>query len=171
MKRTARKNAPVMTFVAAVDACASLRGRSRTGKGALTSNHAGKVVSSRSCWRGSLEIDAALRQDPAHAQANRWDYGLGYTDPAGTERALWVEVHSAETSEVSCVLAKYNWIRSFLQHSATDLLQLTNKGDHSAVRPFTWVQSGRYNILANSRQRRELDQSGLGRPVAVLQLP
>ncbi len=49
---------------------------------------------------GSINLDASLR--PVCPNVARWDYGIGLAE--GDVRIIWVEVHPAETSEVSAIL-------------------------------------------------------------------
>ena len=58
---------------------------------------------------------------PEFANQTRWDYGLGYQPANGREQAVWVEVHSATTKEVSAVLRKLGWLRDWLEEHAEQL--------------------------------------------------
>ena len=119
---------------------------------------------------GSIDLDAALRQVPEHASASRWDYGIGYRPKREPEQAVWVEVHSANTSQVSVVLRKLQWLRDWLNgDDAEQLKQMTDAAD-SGIR-FVWVASNGVKILKNSPQSRRLSMSGIGNPVPRLQLP
>ena len=168
-----RANAlPSRKFIGAVDQCAHLAGLARPGKSALTRDHASQLdCADSSRWSGSLDIDAALRLVGEHARANRWDYGVGYVDPAGIERAVWIEVHSAETSEVAVVIRKLRWLKDYLATHALTLRQLTLAGDDAQVARYVWIASGRYNIPPNSPQLRSLATAGLNRPRGRLVLP
>jgi hypothetical protein len=55
----------------------------------------------RSAFKDSLDLDTATRQ--AHKDDHRWDYLLGHT---ATGHVVALEVHPAETSEVTRVIAK-----------------------------------------------------------------
>lgn len=81
----------------------------------------------------------------------RWDYVIGYG-----QHAYFVEVHSAETSEVKMVLAKLGWLRNWLKTQAPELAKMK-----SSVNTFVWIPSGRVNILPSSPQAMRLNQSGL----------
>jgi hypothetical protein len=140
------------------------------GKQALKRDHARQVqCADEKRWSGSIDLDAALERRSQFAQSSRWDYGLGYIDPNGRECAVWVEVHSAETGEVSTVIAKLRWLRDFLQSHCPKLLELTQRGPEKTR--FVWVASGRCNILPHSPQMRRLRSSGLDPPCQRLQLP
>jgi hypothetical protein len=140
------------------------------GKQALPKAHRAQVVcTDEGRWTGSIDLDAALAKNSEHASANRWDYGLGYKAPDGLESALWVEVHSAETGEVSCVIRKLKWLKDYLPSNCPDLWALTRKTPEDLR--FVWVASGRYAILPNSPQLRALRTAGLDPPVPRLVVP
>jgi hypothetical protein len=168
-KSTAKKSRP--TFTDAVKAAPSpVAAALRSGKQALSRAHRRQVVcEDEARLTGSIDLDAALAQDPEHANANRWDYGLGYKDPGGRESAVWVEVHSAETSEVSTVIRKLRWLKDYLPTNCPALWALT-RATREELR-FVWVASGRYAILPNSPQIRALRAAGLDPPVSCLVLP
>ncbi len=120
--------------------------------------------------RGSLDIDSALANDPAFAQQNRWDYGFGYQQSSGSpEIAVWVEVHSAHTSEVSVVIRKKNWLRDYLLNSCADLWALTS-GQGRPLEQFYWVASNGVKISKNSPQARALATAGVVWPQNILRL-
>lgn len=113
---------------------------------------------------GSANIDRDCRA--AHPQATRWDYVIGY-ERSGEPVAHFVEVHSAETSEVSKMSRKLNWLCEYLaQPPQAKLARLR--------REFHWVQSGRFNIPKTTPQYRLLQTTlrkrGLNWPVARLTL-
>lgn len=159
-----------MTFRKAVEAAPQPVNRAyRPGKQALESRHRGKVSCADSRrLTGSIFLDSALAQEPGYTNKPRWDYGLGYKPENGRECAVWVEVHSATTSEVSAVLKKLRWLRDWLNTEAEQLMRMTNfsKGD---VR-FVWIASSSIKIPKNSRQARQLSQSGISSVQKHLQL-
>ncbi len=108
---------------------------------------------------GSLDLDGALARHPGHARSPRWDYGLGYKPPKGGERAIWIEVHKAETGEVSVVLNKLQWLRDWLAGEAPGLRRLTDRGPPADR--YVWIATGKIRIPSNARQRRRLNQAGL----------
>lgn len=121
---------------------------------------------------GSVALDAELRRDPSHSRAARWDYGIGYASPAGVERALWIEIHPANTSEVSRVLEKLAWLKRWLHEEAVELGALTTLGHESSPGPYVWLatESGTH-IQSGSSAARRLAQAGLDRPRRTLRLP
>ena len=140
------------------------------GKQALENRHRRLVTCTDSRrLTGSINLDSALAQEPGYADKPRWDYGLGYKPQNGRERAVWVEVHSATTREVSAVLNKLQWLQDWLNSEAEQLKKMTffAKDD---IR-FVWIASSRVNIPKNSPQFRRLSQSGIKRVRKHLPLP
>ena len=120
--------------------------------------------------RGSIDIDSALQGDPAFAQLNRWDYGFGYQSAANQpEIAVWVEVHSAHTSEVSVVIRKKNWLKNYLIAECADLWKMTSLNQRS-LGQFYWIASKGVQISKNSPQARLLASSGISWPQSILVL-
>ncbi len=136
-----------MDFKEAISATPLLKNAYRNGLQAL-GNYSNKVKPSdtKKC-EGSVDIDAAVKG--IYPNASRWDYALGYD---GT--TYFIEVHSAETSQVTPVLKKFRWVKEFLVADAPEL----NK--HRKKR-FYWISSGGNNILKGSPQARQLAQSGI----------
>ena len=161
-----------MSFEGAVQAePPPVNGAYRPGKQALENRHRG-LVDCKDTRRltGSIDLDSALKKQPGHAGAARWDYGLGYRPPAGKrEQAVWIEVHSATTGEVSAVLRKLQWLRDWLNDGAGRLKRMTDRAAPD-IR-FVWIASAGVNIPKNSRQARELSQSAIQRPRKQLSLP
>ena len=119
---------------------------------------------------GSIDLDSALKKQPGHASAARWDYGLGYRPPAGKrEQAIWIEVHSATTGEVSAVLKKLQWLKDWLNDGAGRLRQMTDLAAPD-IR-FVWIASAGVNIPQHSPQARRLSTSAIQRPRRRLSLP
>jgi hypothetical protein len=140
------------------------------GKQALEREHIQKVqCTDEKRWTASINLDATLQRRPRFAQSSRWDYGLGYIGPQGLESAVWVEVHSAETSKVSEVITKLDWLKEFLQQECLSLWKLTMRGPEGTR--FVWIASGRYNIPAHMPQLRKLQSKGLDPPRRSLKLP
>lgn len=151
---------------------AAVAGAGQPGLKAL-GGHAAKVqCSTPRRITGSIDIDTALASDPAFAQSNRWDYGFGFMaqDNDSTEIAVWVEVHSADTGEVSTMIKKKKWLRDYLISQCEDLWKLTAIKDR-AVEEFHWVASKGVHINRNSSQARALSQAGISWPQSVLKLP
>jgi hypothetical protein len=119
-------------------------------------SHKIKLEKQANC-QGSVEIDKAVEK--LYPQENRWDYALCYA-----EKVYFVEIHSADTSEVSVVLKKFEWLKKWLREKAPLIERL------KAEQPYFWVQSGHYDILKGSRQSKQIAAAGL-RPIKELKLP
>jgi len=142
------KNNKNQAFKEAVEQTEDVKNCYKTGLQAL-GNHSKKIeVSDTSKCEGSVEIDRCV--ESKYPQDNRWDYTLSYKG-----KVYFVEVHSAETSEVSVVLKKLQWLKDWLNQQAPLIKKL------STDEPYCWIQSGRYNILKGSKQERLLAQKGL----------
>ena len=127
---------------------------------ALEQHHQRKVSrADGSQLTGSIDLDTALQPVHRYTNAPRWDYGVGYKPRSGGERAIWIEVHRAVTSEVASVLRKRNWLRGWLAREANELRRMTDRGD--AGERYIWIAAGRINIPRNSPQARRLSKSGL----------
>jgi hypothetical protein len=99
---------------------------------------------------GSVDVDAALETDLASEP--RWDYAIGYGG-SEDETVHWVEVHPATDGQVRAVLAKLDWLRSWLKRHAAPLGAMKCR--------YIWVSSGTTAISPNAPARRMLAQKGL----------
>lgn len=160
-----------MSFREAVHAAASPADTAwREGKQALAGAHRGRVdCATPRRLTGSLDLDSALAHEPRHASAPRWDYGIGYRPERGDERAIWVEVHPASTSNVKEVLAKLDWLQRWLSGEAPQLKAMT--GAAGAPKPFVWIAADGVRIQRGSPQARRLSAAGLDMPRHRLSLP
>lgn len=95
---------------------------------------------------GSVDIDECTKD--IYPNDSRWDYALGYD-----EKAYFIEVHPASTSDVTTVIAKAKWLNGWLKRNAKDLEALWASDN------LYWVASGKIKILPKSRQYRMLMQS------------
>lgn len=162
-----------MTFKKAVeDAPYPVNRAYHRGKQALENKHRGKVSCTDSRrLTGSIFLDSALEKVPGYADKPRWDYGLGYKPEKGKgqECAVWVEVHSAKTSEVSAVLKKLQWLRDWLNTEAEQLRKMTLLAKDGFR--FVWIASSRVDIPLNSPKARLLNTKGISKPQKRLSLP
>ena len=149
------------TFKQAVEAAPSpVNEALRPELQALDRDHRRKVSCPDACrLTGSIDLDEALRPIRRYAQAPRWDYGIGYKPPSGNEHAVWIEVHKAETGEVSAVLSKLQWLRDWLGAEAPALRRLAPQP--AAGDAYVWIAAGKIHIPRNAPQRRRLSQHGL----------
>jgi len=113
---------------------------------------------------GSAAIDDDCRASDPHG--NRWDYVIGY-GRASKAIAYFVEVHSAETSEVLKVERKLRWLQNLL-------LKPPQRKLAALGREYHWVASGRINIPQHTQQFKYLNSTlkkvGLRGPVKRLTL-
>ncbi len=160
-----------MTFREAVeDGPPPVNGEYHPGKQALENRHRGFVAcEDPQRLTGSIDLDYTLAQEPDYANKPRWDYGLGYRPVNGPEQAVWVEVHSATTKEVSAVLRKLQWLRDWLNGNAEELRRMTDAAGED-VR-FVWIASSGVHIPKNSPQARKLILSRIRKVRPRLSLP
>jgi hypothetical protein len=152
-KRTPNDN----TFQTAVLATPEVANCFQAGLQALGKYSQKVIPANVSKCEGSVDIDACTRA--IYPTENRWDYALSYDS-----KVYFVEVHSAETGEVSTVLRKLQWLKDWLNRKAPEINKL------KADAPYFWIQSGRFSILKNSSQAKQIAQSGI-RPIPRLNLP
>ncbi len=145
-------------FKSAVEASPEIQNCFQNGLQALGSYSTKIQVEDTSKICGSVDLDACVAG--SYPTQNRWDYIICYD-----EIIYFVEVHSADTSEVSVVLKKLDWLKDWLNQKAPEI----NKIKHKTL-PYFWIQSKGYGIAKNSRQDRLLAQKGL-RPISKLKLP
>lgn len=99
---------------------------------------------------GSVDIDSATKQK--YPTASRWDYVIGYK-----QKAYFVEVHPANTSNVAEMEAKLKWLQTWLRDHATILAQYP-----AGTPKFLWAatKSG-IHILKTSPEYRKVASLGL----------
>ena len=129
----------------------------RAGLGALGKYRAKVQPIDERLLSGSVDLDDCTKKK--YPNANRWDYALAYN-----EIVYFIEVHSANTSEVSVVLKKLGWLRKWLSLDAPLINQLKK-----AQPAYYWISSNNFNILKSSPQYRRIVQAKLV-PITQLQL-
>lgn len=99
---------------------------------------------------GSLDIDT--HTITIYPNDNRWDYAVEYNGVT-----YFMEFHPASTSNVSEVIGKKSWLKSWLKNKAPLIgaLKPTNQN------AFHWIATGRVKILKNSKQYKQLALAGL----------
>lgn len=112
------------------------------GLQAMKSNSSMLKVSDTRKLQGSVDIDDCTKN--MCPQDARWDYAIGYND-----KAYFVEVHPANTSNVIEMINKANWLEAWLKNKATDLAKIREDN-------LFWIPSGKVAILKNSKQYRQL---------------
>jgi hypothetical protein len=80
------------------------------------------------------------------------------------ERAFFIEVHPAETSEIRRMVRKAHSLKTWAERHAPDLWNMT------IPREIHWVASGRCNLRLNDSYRRQLALAGVGSPKQYLEL-
>lgn len=137
------------TFKSIVQAIPALAGAYREGLQALESKDAGKVKPQNPRrLSGSVYLDKCLKTTNPHDA--RWDYVIGYR-----EKAYFVEVHPANTSNVDEVVKKKKWLDVWLKTNALDLKAMM------AGTSYYWIASGKVAILPNSPQARKIAKNKL----------
>lgn len=130
----------------------------RVGLQALK-NDAGRVeATDNRKLNGSVDIDVTTRD--SYPEDSRWDYVIGYEG-----KAYFLEVHSANTSDIDDILKKADWLRQWLNTKAPALEAI------SGSKCFYWISPGAYNIVSPSPQARKLAQSKVKYLGKVFQLP
>ena len=132
----------------------------RAGLQALKKNNdAGRVeATDNRKLNGSVDIDVTTRD--LYPEDSRWDYVIGYEG-----KAYFLEVHSANTSEVKIVLKKADWLRKWLDSKAPNLKAI------SGSNCFYWVSTNDFQIVSSSPQARKLAQSKVKHIGRVFKLP
>ena len=130
----------------------------RVGLQALK-NDAGRVeATDNRKLNGSVDIDVTTRD--LYPEDSRWDYVIGYEG-----KAYFLEVHSANTSEVKNVLKKADWLRIWLDTKAPNLKAINGSNC------FYWVSTNDFQIVSPSPQARKLAQSKVKLIGRVFKLP
>jgi len=110
---------------------------------------------------GSVNIDDDCRQ--AYPNSSRWDYLVGISQ-GNKPVAHYIEVHTANSREVSRLKKKLRWLKDFV--AAQEKL-------HMLDAKYYWVASGRIKIPSHTPQYRALvalRKQGLTGPVKSLTL-
>ena len=137
------------TFKSIVQAIPAIAGAYREGLQALESKDAGKVKPQNPRkLSGSVYLDKCLKTTNPHDA--RWDYVIGYS-----EKAYFVKVHPANTSNVDEVVKKKKWLDVWLKTNALDLKAMM------AGTGYYWIASGKVAILPNSPQARKIAKNKL----------
>ena len=137
------------TFKSIVQAIPAIAGAYREGLQALESKDAGKVKPQNPRkLSGSVYLDKCLKTTNPHDA--RWDYVIGYR-----EKAYFVEIHPANTSNVDEVVKKKKWLDVWLKTNALDLKAMM------AGTSYYWIASVKVEILPNSPQARKIAKNRL----------
>jgi hypothetical protein len=143
-----------MTFQEAVESVAPIAASFSAGlQGLLANDRKWVAISDTRQLRGSVNLDAALRESRPNEQ--RWDYGIGLPAEDDADHALWVEVHSANALHIDAVVGKRRWLRQWLAAEAPALKQITPPQN------YVWLATGSVALPRNSPQRKRLAVEGI----------
>jgi hypothetical protein len=146
-----------MSFKSAVELTSDVATCYRVGLRALGAHSQKIQLGNTTLCEGSVDLDSCTTQ--LYPQSNRWDYFFSYKS-----EVYFVEVHGANTSEVSTVLRKLQWLKDWLNSSAPEINKLKSKNN-----PFYWIQSNGFDIPPTSRQYKQIVQYGI-KPIRKLTL-
>jgi hypothetical protein len=150
-----KKKSPPITFRKAVEGTPDVATGYKAGLIALGAYSAKVSVSNTKLLQGSIDID--MLTTARYPNDNRWDYAFAYNG-----EVFFIEVHSANSSQVSIVLKKLQWLKDWLHHKAPEINKIKAKDA-----PFYWIQSKGFAIPKNSPQYRAAQIAGL-KPIARL---
>lgn len=135
-------------FKQAVESTPEINTGFRSGLTALGANSEKVRVDNARKLNGSVDIDNCTAQ--LRPTEPRWDYAIGYEN-----KAYFLEVHPANTSNVQEMINKANWLKQWLCKNAPALQSIM------AENTFYWVPSGKYAIDRRSSQYKKLAQSNI----------
>lgn len=144
-----------LTFKEAVEATPDVSTGYREGIEAFGEYKAKIKVPDSKKIDGSLDIDAMTAK--LYPDSNRWDYAICYDG-----EVFYIEVHSATTSEVSKMIQKLQWLKSWLIKKAPEINKLTT----TTRQPYYWVQSSGCNIPKHMPQYKKIVQNKI-RPMPI----
>jgi hypothetical protein len=152
-----------VTFKAAVEQTPNLAGAWEKGLGALRAEDKPHIrVENTRKLAGSADVDKALRR--IEPNAHRWDFAIGYQHANRTKECIyWVEIHTANDSQVGVVLNKLRWLKGWLANDGRVLARFE--------RDFIWVSSGATSFTLTSPQHKQCAQLGLHHKGQVLRIP
>jgi hypothetical protein len=155
MKNKIMKRKP--TFREVVEITPEISGNYKAGLSALGSYSGKIIVLQKSKLDGSVDIDKSTRT--LYPNDSRWDYCFGYKS-----EIYFIEIHTANTTEVKVVLKKLAWLKNWLVTKAPELNKLKAKNNC-----FVWIQSNNFSIPKHTPQYRSAISKGI-LPVKELKL-
>lgn len=135
-------------FKLAIESTPDLKDGYREGLRAMGHNSVKVSVMGRDGLMGSCDIDGCT--NGLYPEAARWDYVIGYK-----QKAWFVEVHSASTSNVGDMIKKVEWLEQWLKTKGQKLAAIRKDYIHY------WIPSGKVCITKSSRQYHALAKHGL----------
>ncbi|MDE6192862.1 MAG: hypothetical protein K2M83_02605 [Muribaculaceae bacterium] len=137
------KNTKTIRFKEAVESCPEIKDNLQKGLSAMGANSKAIKATDTKLIDGSVDIDNAVKA--LYPNDARWDYVIGFAN-----EALFVEVHPADTKNVTEMVEKVKWLKKWLSASAPMLKELHKSGD------FFWIPSGRVKISKGSIQFKQI---------------
>lgn len=135
----------------AIEKTPDIKGHAQVGKNAIKGEYRSKiVVPNTKLLTCSVDIDNAVAT--LYPNENRWDYAIEYN-----KEVFFIEFHPAETSSVTVVLKKLEWLKEWLKKKAPKIDELKSAEHY----PYYWIGSGSFNILKTSAQYRRLTEARL----------
>ena len=110
---------------------------------------------------GSVDVDGALQNQQPNA--HRWDFAIGYRHSNRQEDCIyWVEIHTANDTEVNVVLNKLRWLKQWLAGDGRLLAKFECD--------FVWIASGATSYTLNAPKLKQFAQMGLQHKGRVLRI-
>jgi len=154
-----------MGFKEAVEATPQLEGHWKPGLGALRAQdrtHVKPEDTSTDKLRGSVDVDTALMATDPHG--NRWDFAIGYQHANRADEFIyWVETHSGNDSQISVMLKKLAWLKTWLKGGGKELAKFD--------RSYVWATSGATSFTKGATQVRTLADQGLIYSGSIFKIP
>lgn len=133
--------------------------RMQRGLKALGNNSSKVACKDSHMILGSVDLDKDLKDQMP--QDSRWDYVIGYENNK-EEKAFFVEVHPAHTSEISQIVKKAQWLKEWAEMNAKELWGMKHL--------IYWIATDGVHIRSNDHGLKKLSQLGVSRPVPRLDL-
>ncbi len=144
MAKSNKNKMAKQSFKEVVEGTSDIAQGYKPGLQALEKGHRIKIiVSDTSELGGSVAIDDETKA--LYPNDSRWDYVVAYK-----HEAYFIEVHTANTGEISAVINKLRWLKDWLVSKAPELNKLKPKDKNA----FYWIQSQGFAIPPNTRQHR-----------------
>ena len=142
-----------MTFRQAVDQTPDLRGGWQSGLQALRKvdrQHIRTDATDR--LKGSVDVESCLKRK--YPKDRQWDYAVGFRPVDFNGEVIYrIEVHPATDGEIKVVLAKPEFLQSWLRSNGSKL--------DGMRRAFVWVSSGKTSFALTSPQQKRFALRGL----------
>lgn len=142
------KSNTAVSFEEAVNSIPDLLGGYCKGLQAMKADSMGVKPVENKLLSGSVDIDSCTKSK--YPDAARWDYAIGYK-----EKAYFIEVHPANTSNIKEMLRKADWLKAWLKDNGKALDKIKNDEN------LYWVPTGKVAIPKTSPQCRSLAKKKL----------